>query len=261
MTILSISVCTNTSKIIFARQFVEMTRKGLEELIVLFSRSVNLHKQVTSFETENNRFLYIYSDPLYLVVITTKDSNIIEDMEVLKLSNRLMIDICSVGKLIDTEVIKKAFEIALGLDEIVSFGTYEGLNLMQVKNLLKMDSAEEKEFRKIQLQREKHAKEQLDARMLELEEQRRKNVYFSDAIGSDTIQCGGGNDFSSNRKSSSDNKNEISNFVQKETKEDVFDTRSTKKPGKSKGLTLGKKKIDTKVQEKEIKEVMGNYFF
>lgn len=257
MTILSIAVCNSTSKIIFARQFVEMTRKELEEYIVLFSRTVAQDKEVTSIETDKNRFLYYYSDQLYLVVITTKDSNVIEDMEVLKLANRLFIDICGVGKLLDTAIIEHAFELALSLDDMISFGSFENTNMLQIKSLLQMDSAEEKEFRKIQQQREKHAKEQLDIQMKQIEAKKRNKQYFNDAIGSDTIQCGSdtnttfGNTTTFTNTGSISNNNDTNNSQSNLNAEnDNTTSTSTKKVTKAKGLSLGKKKP----------EMFGNYF-
>lgn len=232
MTILSIAVCNNSSKIIFARQFVEMTRKQLEEYIVLFSRSVTQEKEGTSIETDKNRFLYYHSDPLYLVVITTLESNVIEDLEVLKLSNRLIIDICGAGRLVDYAIIENAFEIALALDDMISFGCFEGINMVQIKNLLQMDSAEEKEFKKIQMQREKHAKEQLHIQMRELENEKKNKGYFNNAVGSDafdTIKCGSETVVAS-----------TTTFENKEEEEKTV--KASKKVTKSKGLCLGKKK-------------------
>jgi len=244
MTILSIVVCDITSKIYFARQFQEMSRKQLEEYVVMFSRTVSQEKELTSLETEKNRFLYFYSDPLYLVLITSLDSNIIEDIEVLKLANRLIFDICGVVKLTEESIIDNAFEIALGLDDLITFGSFEGLNLVQVKNLLQMDSAEEKEFRKVQMQKEKHTKEQLDIFMREQEKKRRNNALFSDAVGSekyDTIQLGSLGGVESEKE-----KEESSNFSSSKKEEEEDSTTTTKTGGKkvtkSKGLSLGKKK-------------------
>ena len=243
MTILSIAVCNSSSKIIFARQFLEMSRKQLEEYIVLFSRRVTQEKEVTSFETEKNRFLYLFSEPLYLVVITTLDSNVIEDLEVLKLANRLIIDLCGVGKLVDKEIVMNAWDIALALDDMISFGSFEGINMNQVKNLLQMDSAEEKEFRKIQMQREKHANEQLHIQMREIENKKKSNTYFNDAISSEVIQCGSdvntsnnfnpsgviGESSTSGRKMSSTNEEETET-----TNEKSINSNQAKKVTKSK---------------------------
>lgn len=245
MAILSIAVCNNASKIIFARQFVEMTRKELEEYIILFRRTVSQEKEVTSFETEKNRFLYFYSDNLYLVVITTRDSNFIQDMEVLKLAYRIIIDICMVGKLSDVDIIQNAIDIALSLDDLISFGTYEGLNMLQIKNLLQMDSAEEKEFRRIQLQREKSAAEQLKAQMKEIETQRKNNHLANvSSIMSDTIQCGSNVESVKNSNDNIDtpvnlgvNNNSTSGVNEKdkdESKSNKLGMRITK----SKGLSL-----------------------
>lgn len=244
MAILSIAVCNKSSKIIFARQFTPMTRKELEEYIVLFSRTISQEKEVTTVETDKNRFIYYHSESLYLVVITTKDSNVIEDMEVLKLANRVIIDLCGVGKLQESAIIDHAFDIALALDDMVSFGTFEGVNMMQIKNLLLMDSAEEKEFKKIQQQREKHAREQLHIQMKEIENQRRNNTLFTDSVGSDrmdTIRCG--TDSSSSISQSSVNSGFIGSDVSI-TKEEPKDDSKGKKVVKAKGLTLGKKKHD-----------------
>jgi hypothetical protein len=269
MTILSIAVCNSSSKIIFARQFLEMSRKQLEEYIVLFSRRVTQEKEVTSFETEKNRFLYYFSEPLYLVVITTLDSNVIEDLEVLKLANRLIIDLCGVGKLVDKEIVNNAWDIALALDDIISFGSFEGINMNQVKNLLQMDSAEEKEFRKIQMQREKHAKEQLHIHMREIENKRKNNTYFNDAISSEVIQCGSDVNTSSNNNSKAFSGviggTSSSGGVISSTKEEIettteksINSNQAKKVTKSKGLVLGKKKAD--VGKYKIYIILNNFF-
>ena len=57
MTIISITICSQTSKIVFARQFTEINRKSLEEIIVEFSRMITLNKEVSCFESDKNRFL------------------------------------------------------------------------------------------------------------------------------------------------------------------------------------------------------------
>lgn len=241
MAILSISICNKSSKIIFARQFVEMSRKQLEEHIVVFSRNVDIQKDSTYFENEKCRYLYIPIDSLFLILISTKDSNIIEDMEVIKLAYRLITDLCG-GRFNEGFLINNSFELALALDDVVSLGYREGVNLVQVKQFLGMDSLEEKEFRRQQEQREKHAKEQLHIQMKEIEKQKKNKTFLSDAIGSDSIKFGGTDQIETfkapEREFESDFKNN-----QEEAK--VFPTKV-----KAKGLALGKKKI----QQEERRE-------
>lgn len=239
MTIISITICSQTSKIVFARQFTEINRKSLEEIIVEFSRMISLNKEVSCFESDKNRFLYNCSDQLYLVVITTLDSNIINDMEILKTSNRVIYDICGITRLDETSIVENAFEIALALDDLVTIGGYDGMSMLQLKNYLKMDSAEEKEFKKIQLQREKHAQEQLYIKMKEIEAMKKNKGYFNDSISNDTIHCG--SDIIERKKS------EIKPIEEdyKSTQNTTSKVNSNLKP-KTKGLTLGKKKENGK---------------
>lgn len=240
MTIISITICSQTSKIVFARQFTEINRKSLEEIIVEFSRMITLNKEVSCFESDKNRFLYNCSDQLYLVVITTLDSNIINDMEILKTSNRIIYDICGITRLDETSIVENAFEIALALDDLVTIGGYDGMSMLQLKNYLKMDSAEEKEFKKIQQQREKHAQEQLYIKMKEIEAMKKNKGYFNDSISNDTIHCG--SDIIERKKSEIKPIEEDYKSTQNNTNSKVT---SNLKP-KTKGLTLGKKKENGK---------------
>lgn len=93
MVALSTVICNKNAKIIFARQFLRMTRIELEEHIVHFSRNIDSCKETTHLEGDKARYLFIPVDDLFLVLITSKQSNIIEDIEVIKLVYRLMQDI------------------------------------------------------------------------------------------------------------------------------------------------------------------------
>ena len=251
MAIISITICNKTSKIIFARQFIEITRKALEEHIVLFSRNIDLVKDSTSIETDKGRYLYIRMENLYLVLITTKDSNIIEDMEVLKLAHRIISDLCG-NRFNEIYLIDNGFEIALAFDDLVNYGYREGINMMQIKQFLLMDSFEEKEFRKQQETKEKAAKKHFDIRMREIEAAKRDKNYFSDAIGSsETMQLGGRQDEDSSSRggfsnSGISNSNSTNNTNNNSSNINQYDDSSsnvvTKKPKTTKGLSLGKKK-------------------
>ena len=59
------------------------------------SSSSKLGKQCTHVETDAIRYVYVPIEKLFLVLITTKNSNIIEDLEVLRQLNQVVAQACS----------------------------------------------------------------------------------------------------------------------------------------------------------------------
>ena len=55
-------------------------------------------KQCTHIETESIRYVYVPIESLFLVLITNKNSNIIEDLEVLRQLNRVVVALCNQSK-------------------------------------------------------------------------------------------------------------------------------------------------------------------
>lgn len=68
-----------------SRQFVEMTRSRADALLQGFPKLLETSRdqQHTYFETEAVRYLYQPMQSLYLLVITNKGSNIVEDLQTL----------------------------------------------------------------------------------------------------------------------------------------------------------------------------------
>jgi len=180
MVALSTVICNKNAKIIFARQFLQMSRLELEEHIVHFSRNIDNCKDATNIESDKARYLFIPIENLFLVLITSKSSNIIEDTEIIKLIYRLVQDIC--GNISEGSIVSNAFELILGIDDIVCLGYRNSINIPQIKQLLLMDSAEEKEFRKKQEEREVIVKKQMQEKMKEIEKLKRENKYMSDSV-------------------------------------------------------------------------------
>ena len=220
MAALSLVICNKNARIIFARQFFNITRMDLEEYIVQFSRGVDSCKEITHFESDKVRYIFIPIESLYLILITTKNSNIIEDTEILKLVYRLIQDLC--GSITSESIVKNAYEIMLGIDDIVSLGYRNSVTLGQIKQYLQMESIEEQEYKRKKREQEEKVKRELAEKGREFDKQRREKKFNSDAISSSSF-----------------------NF-QEDSKDDEKDNNENKE------LTIGKKK--EKIKEEDDNE-------
>jgi len=141
MVVLSACLTSKAGKPLVARQFVEMSRIRIEGLLAAFPKLINAVNQHTYVETESVRYVYQPMEGLYLLLITNKSSNIMEDLETLRLLAKLVPDFCS-G--MDEESVRdSAFDLILAFDEVLAMGHRETINMQQVKTALETESHEE----------------------------------------------------------------------------------------------------------------------
>jgi len=68
-----------------------MSRIRIEGLLAAFPKLIGTGgKQHTYVETENVRYVYQPIEALYLLVVTNKQSNILEDLETLRMLSKLV---------------------------------------------------------------------------------------------------------------------------------------------------------------------------
>ena len=251
MAALSVVICNKSARIVFARQFFNISRMDLEEYIVQFSRGVDSCKEITHFESDKVRYIFIPIDSLYLILITTKNSNIIEDTEILKLIYRLIQDLC--GQINSESIVKNAFEIMLGIDDIVSLGYRNSVTLGQIKQYLQMESIEEQEFKRKKREQEEKVQRELAEKGREFDKQRREKKFNSDAISSSSFNFQEDVKIIEKESNSSENKeltigkkkeNKSQEDNNEEEKENVKEEKEVKKEKKKSkgGLKLTKRK-------------------
>jgi hypothetical protein len=119
-----------------------MSRSRIESLLTSFPKLIPVSSQHTSVETADVRYVYQPLEDLYIVLITNKASNILQDIETLHLLARVVSDQCRSAE--QKEISKKSFDLLSAFDEIVNLGYREQLNITQVRNVLEMESHEEK---------------------------------------------------------------------------------------------------------------------
>jgi len=107
---------------------------------------------------------------LYLLLITNKSSNIMEDLETLRLLAKLVPEFCA--DMDEEGVRQNAFELILAFDEVLAMGHRETINLQQVKTALEMESHEEKLHNMIRQSKMNEAKEEAKRKALTIDSQK-----------------------------------------------------------------------------------------
>lgn len=91
-------------------------------------------KQHNTVETAEVRFVYQPVETLYLLIITNKQSNIVEDLETLRLFTKVLNEYCPV-EIDEANVCKNAFELVFAFDEIIALGHRENVSLRDIQAL------------------------------------------------------------------------------------------------------------------------------
>ncbi|XP_026743490.1 coatomer subunit delta [Trichoplusia ni] len=195
MVLIAATVCTKSGKALVSRQFVEMTKARIEGLLAAFPKLMTGGRQHTFVETESVRYVYQPLDKLYMLLITTKASNILEDLETLRLFSRVVPEYCT--QLTEAEVLNQAFNLLFAFDEIVALGYRESVNLAQVRSFVEMDSHEEKIYQAVRQTQEREAANRMRERAKELQRERleaakrgappRSQMSFGSGFGSSSM--------------------------------------------------------------------------
>ncbi|KAI1082373.1 hypothetical protein F5B20DRAFT_533181 [Whalleya microplaca] len=174
MVVLAASICTRGGKAVLSRQFREMPRSRIEALLASFPKLADSGTQHTTVEQDNVRFVYQPLDELYMVLITNRQSNILQDIDSLHLFAQVVASTCR--SLDEREILRNAYELLSAFDELVSLGYRENLTISQIKTFLEMESHEERIQEIIARNKELEATEERKRKAKQLELQRKETA-------------------------------------------------------------------------------------
>ena len=149
-----------------------MARSRVEGLLASFPKLADSGTQHTTVEQDNVRFVYQPLDELYMVLITNRQSNILQDIDSLHLFAQVVSSICR--SLDEREILRNAYELLSAFDELVTLGYRENLSLGQIKTFLEMESHEERIQEIISRNKELEATEERKRKAKQLELQRKE---------------------------------------------------------------------------------------
>ncbi|KAF1738564.1 Coatomer subunit delta [Beauveria bassiana] len=171
MVVLAASICTRGGKAVLSRQFRDMPRSRIEALLASLPKLADSGTQHTTIEQDNVRFVYQPLDELYMVLITNRQSNILQDIDSLHLFAQVVASACRT--LDEREILRNAYELLSAFDEIVTLGYRENLTITQIRTFLEMESHEERVQEIIARNKELEATEERKRKAKQLEMQRK----------------------------------------------------------------------------------------
>ncbi|AAZ13289.1 coatomer delta subunit, putative [Trypanosoma equiperdum] len=192
MTVIVAGIVNKQGGIVLSRHFNDITRVRVEGLLSAFPRlmEASTNKQVTYVDAGAVRYVYQPLDDLFLVLITTRSSNIVEDLDTLHLMGRLITE--HVGTVSEVFLQEKAFKVFFALDEVIVGGRRENTTTEQIQTYLEMQSHEEmmvREEKRLQMER---AKKDASRKAHELRDKRQRGLNPYTGIGSDSVGYGSG---------------------------------------------------------------------
>ena len=127
-----------------------------------------------------HRYVYHPLEQLYLVLITTKSSNIVEDLDTIRMLSKLVPEQLGMDAPSEASILAHAFELVFALDEAITADGHKELgDLDDIRTNLAMDSHEEKLANLVKESKQAQAKTEATRRE---EEMRRKRAEEAKAV-------------------------------------------------------------------------------
>lgn len=250
MVVLSVALGSKEGKLLLSRNFADISRTLVEDCVKSLPRLIKEEQQHTYVDHNNLRLNYLPMDKLYLISISDKNSNILEDIEIVRTLQNVLTQVLSAG-INEREVCDNSIDLILAIDDVISLGNRNICSESMVLSALEMDSSNEKMHNAMMENRVKAAKKKADEFLRDLRKKKKTGG------GDEPLDFGQGGSDSKNfvGKSSADD------IIKADEAEEKEEKAKKSKILSKKGMTLGAKKKKQKIKaakekEKELKEAL-----
>ncbi|TDH65551.1 hypothetical protein CCR75_005697 [Bremia lactucae] len=137
-------------------------------------------REHTFIDTESVRYVYQPLESFFVLILTNKTSNIVEDLHTIQLLAKLVPDICA--PLSEASIGDKQFELIFGFDELITAGGHsENISVSQVRINMEMESHEEKLHNMIIDSKRAAAKDDMKRHTARIKEEQRERARLERA--------------------------------------------------------------------------------
>jgi len=169
----SVALISKSGRILVSRKFTHEKHSQIEGHLSAFPKLVasSGHNYI---DTETVRFIYQEINELYFVIVVSKDSNIVEDLEMIT----QFVDVTRLiaGELSEDKIVSHGLDLIFAFDECVFDGFGRFATTSDIAKRLKMDSAEENEAIRIRAEKEAKATEEMNRKLAQMKDTHNSNT-------------------------------------------------------------------------------------
>ena len=142
MTIKGVMLSDKEGNLIFYRNYSSLGHTDFEDLAYQLGHADEAHREFTYLEHLDSRVVFLPLETTFLCLITSLQSNIIQDQKTLALGKEV-VQTCLEDDFSTDSIEEHFIELAFGLDDLINMGTANNVSISQVEDSLRMESSNE----------------------------------------------------------------------------------------------------------------------
>lgn len=137
------AISTKKGKLLLSRHFSDISRTLVEDCVKSLPRLIKSDQEHTYVEHNSLRLNYLPMDELYVVCVNDRNSNILEDIEIVRTLQNVLNQVLAAG-MTEAQVCDNSIDLILAIDDVISLGYRNICSESMVLAALQMDSSNEK---------------------------------------------------------------------------------------------------------------------
>ncbi|MES1922932.1 hypothetical protein MHBO_004463, partial [Bonamia ostreae] len=169
MALISAAIIDSNGKPILSRQFKDISSIKIGSILSIFPKLLGNGRNINYVEKDDIRYIYRPLDDLFLLLVTSLESNFLSDLDLLNVLSKSVLDICNGQN--EASIRQNCFEIIHAIDEAV-FQGYKQIskNSFDLMKAVNFDSKEDQLMDLMLKSKEDSAKKIADKKVKDFKE-------------------------------------------------------------------------------------------